>query len=181
MGLRLAIAKIYVPQFIQRRKLEMLLDITADAFQVVSPSTAGLSYNNCLNLFARFTQEQALKSIQQGRELKVQSRLFQNAYRTGRQFKTDVNIKTPEEIMEMGRLIYKSLKIDFRGEPRGNIVIKRCFFSSFYSSNICRLISSLDEGLLTGLCGGGRLTFSQRITEGNDCCRAFLQPSGRPQ
>ena len=53
MGLLLAISKIYVPQFIQKRKLEMLFQATADAFQVAAPSTRGLSYNDCLKLYAR--------------------------------------------------------------------------------------------------------------------------------
>ena len=109
----------------------------------------------------------------------MQSRLFQNAYRIGQQFKADFNINTAEEVMRMGALIYKFLKIDFQGEPQGNIVIKRCFFSAYYSSKVCRLISSLDEGLLAGLSGGGKLSFSQRITEGNECCRAYLEAPGR--
>jgi hypothetical protein len=179
MGLLLAISKIYVPQFIQKRKLEILFNATANAFQVTSPSTGGLSYNNCLKLYAQFTQEQALKSIQQGNELNVRSRLFQNAYQIGQRFKADFTINTIEDVMRMGTLIYKLLKIEFEGEPRGNIVIKRCFFSAYYSSNVCRLISSLDEGLLTGLSGGGKLNFSQRITEGNECCRAYLEASRR--
>ena len=81
--------------------------------------------------------------------------------------------------MQMGELIYKVLKIEFQGEPRGNIVIKRCFFSAYYSRSVCQLISSLDEGLLTGLSGGGKLIFSQRITEGHECCRAYLDAPGR--
>jgi len=66
------------------------------------------------------------------------------------------------------------LGIDFLGEPDGSMVMTRCFFSDYYSSPVCRLISSLDEGLLVGLAGGGRLSFSQRITEGHECCRAHL-------
>jgi hypothetical protein len=181
MGLLLAVSKIYLPQFIQKRKLELLFDAAADAFQVATPSTRGLSYNNCLVLFARFTQEQTLRSIKQGSQIKVQSRLFQNACRIGRELKTDFHINTAEDVMRMGTLVYKLLRIEFHGEPQGNIVIKRCFFSSYYSSDVCRLISSLDEGLLSGLAGGGKLTFSKRITEGNECCRAYLEASGRPK
>jgi hypothetical protein len=179
MGWLLALSNIYVPQVIQKRKLRMLLEATADAFQVVAPSAAGLSYDKCLELYARFTQEQALHSIQRGDELKVQARLFENARRIGRQFKVDFGIKSGEDVMRMATLIYKLLKIEFREEKGGNIVIKRCFFSSYYSGNVCRLISSLDEGLLDGLSGGGKLTFSQRITAGNTCCRAYLETPGR--
>jgi hypothetical protein len=179
MGLLLTVSKIYVPQSIQQHKLEALFQATAEAFQVAVPSTRGLSYNDRLKRYAEFTREQADKCIHRGSELRVQSRLFQNAYRIGQQFKADFDINSAEEVMQMGRLIYKVLKIEFQGEPRGNIVIKRCFFSAYYSGPVCQLISSLDEGLLTGLSGGGKLIFSQRITEGHQCCRAYLDLPGR--
>jgi hypothetical protein len=179
MGLLLAAAKIYIPQFIQQRKLAMLMEATAGAFRAAAPSTRGLSYGASLKLYAEFTREQAAASIQQGNELIVQSRLFQNACRIGQQFKKDFDICSSWEMMEMGRLIYSLLKIGFQGDNEGNIVIDRCFFSAYYSSSVCQLISSLDEGLLWGLSGGGRLRFSQRITEGHECCRAFLEAPGR--
>ncbi len=180
MGLLLKVATLYVPRPVRRRKLEMLFQATADAFKTARPSTGGLSFDECLRRFARFTREQADNAIRQGGESEVQSRLFENAYRIGRQLGTDFKVNSAE-VMRMGALVYKMLGIDFHGEPGGNIVIKRCFFSSYYSSQVCRLISSLDEGLLVGLAGGGRLSFSQRITEGNACCLAHLQVDGRPE
>jgi hypothetical protein len=180
MGLLLTVSNLYLPRFIRKRKLEMLFKATADAFQVASPSTNGLAYDSCLELYAQFTREQAIKTIRQGNELEVHSRLFQNACLIGRQFRADFNLHMAEEVMRMSTLVYKLLKIEFQGDPLGSIAIKRCFFSAYYSSEVCRLISSLDEGLLSGLSGGGRLHFSQRITEGKECCRAFLEASGRP-
>ncbi len=109
----------------------------------------------------------------------MQSRLFKNASRIGRQLRMDFKVSAAE-VMRMGAIVYKMLGIDFHGEPGGSIVIRRCFFSSYYSSRVCRLISSLDEGLLVGLAGGGRLSFSRRITEGDECCLAYLEPGGRP-
>ena len=93
MGLLLAISKIYVPQFMQKRKLEMLFDATADAFQVAAPSIRGLSYNDCLKLYAQFTRSKPINQFNEGNELKMQSRLFQNAYRIGQQFKADFNVQ----------------------------------------------------------------------------------------
>jgi hypothetical protein len=179
MGLLLAISNIYIPDFLKRRKLAMLFGATADAFRVDPPSTRGLSYDDCLKLYADFTREQADQSMQRGDEPDVQGRLFQNACRIGLQFRTDFGIRTAEEVMRMGAIIYRSLKIDFEGDPQGDITIKRCFFSDYYPGPVCRLISSLDGGLLSGLSGSGRLTFSGRITEGNDCCRARLEMPGR--
>jgi hypothetical protein len=178
LGLFLAAAKIYVPGFIRQRGLELLFDATADAFEVAAPSTGGLSFDDRLTLYAQFTRDLAQKSIGQGNGVEIQSRLLKNAYRLGNKFKTDFHIHTMQEVMEMSAVIYKLLKIDFHGEPGGDIVIKRCFFSGYYSRDVCRLISSLDEGLITGLSGGGRLSFSQRITGGDGCCRAYLETAG---
>ncbi len=175
MNWRLAIAKVYIPRSVQKRELALLLDATADAFRAAPPVFTGLSHNECLKLFARFTGEQALESIRQGNEQEIKSRLFQNACRIGQRLKAEFNINSGEEAMQMGATIYRSLKIDFQGDSRGNIRIKHCFFSAYYSSRVCHLISSLDEGLLTGLSGGSRLTFSQRITDGSECCRAYLE------
>lgn len=181
MSLLLAASKLYVPGFIQSRKLNMLFDATASAFQTAAPPTQGLDINDRLKSYALFTREQALKSIQQRNEHEVQCRLFENAYRIGLQFRKDFGIKTPIEVMQMGTVIYKLIKIDFRGETSGNIKIKRCFFSKYYSADICRVISSLDAGLLSGLSDGGHFVFTQRITEGKKCCIARLEKTGVQQ
>jgi hypothetical protein len=178
LNLLLATSQMYIPGIIRNRKLDMLFDATASAFQVGNPATQGLSFNKRLNTYAQFTREQAQRAIQQGNELEVQHRLFENAYRLGLQLRTDFGIKTPIDVMKMGKVIYKLIKIDFHGEYSGNIVINRCFFSTYYSADICRVISSLDAGLLAGLSGGDHLVFSQRITEGKECCKARLEKTG---
>ena len=178
MGLLLTASRIYLPQFIQKRKLETLFAATADAFQVSVPLTGGLSLEACLKLYAQFTREQSDKAFQRGNESAIKSRLFRNAYQIGKQLKSDFSINTAEEVMRLSAVLYKILRIEFQGGPQGNIIINSCFFSSCYSDSVCRLISSLDEGLLSGLSGGGKLSFSQRITGGNSCCLAYLEISG---
>jgi len=79
--------------------------------------------------------------------------------------------------MRAARLLYGTMGIDFRGSDDGNILIGKCAFSDFYESRTCALISALDEGLLAGLAGGGRLEFSERITDGQSRCRARFHSS----
>jgi hypothetical protein len=76
--------------------------------------------------------------------------------------------------MAISRRLYGLLHIDFQGDFSGNITIKKCYFSSYYSKEICQLISALDEGIAAGLSGGGKLSFFQRITEGQPCCQGRL-------
>ena len=177
MGLLLTVASVYVPRPVQKRKLEMLFRATADAFGTECPSVRGLSLDESLRRYALFSRGEAEAAIAKGLESEVESRLLGNARRIGEQFRKDFRVK-PSDVMRMGTLIYKMLGIDLRGKPEGDIRISRCFFSTYYTSDVCRLISSLDEGLFVGLAGGGSLTFRQRITEGNDCCRAHLDTSG---
>ncbi len=179
MGLLLTCSRVYIPQFIQKRKLDLLFETTAAAFQVAAPSTGGLSLDERLKLYARFTRNQADRSLRQANLPEIQSRLFDKAYRIGQDIRMEFNIRKLKEALQMSSVIYKILKIEFRGESQDNIVIPRCFFSAYYSGEVCRLVSSLDAGLLAGLSGGGKLSFSQRITEGSDCCRAYLDMSGR--
>jgi hypothetical protein len=179
MSLLLSVSNLYVPGFVRKRQLERLFKATSAAFGCAAPSTAGLSCDETLKLYAHFTRQQADQSIRQGRELETQARLFQNALNIGQQLKRDFRVSQPE-VMRMAALVYRLLKIDFRGADDGCIVIKRCFFSVYYTGQVCRLISSLDEGLLVGLAGGGRLGFSRRITEGAEYCRAYLETGNLP-
>ena len=59
----------------------------------------------------------------------------------------------------------------------GEIVVTDCYFSRFYTPEQCAIMSSVDSGIIAGLCGGGTLTFTERITEGCRRCRAcFSKP-----
>jgi len=178
VGLLLTLASLYVPRPVRRRKLDELFAATADAFQAPQPSTRGLTLDECLRLYAQFTRQQADDAITRGREAEVQPRLYRNARDIGRQLRTDLRADA-SQVMRVGALVYRMLGIEFRGEPDGDIVVRSCFFSDYYSSETCRLISALDEGLLVGLAGGGRLRFRQRITEGYPRCLAHLDMDRR--
>ena len=179
MSLLLSVSRLYVPGFVRKGQLEMLFKATAQAFRSAAPPTVGLSYDDTLKLYAQFTREQADNAIRQRKELETRRRLFQNALGIGQQLKLDFNVRNTD-VMRMAALIYRMLNIDFQGGPDGRIIIKRCFFSSYYTGQICRLISSLDEGLLVGLAGKGELIFSRRITEEDECCLAQLEKGNKP-
>jgi hypothetical protein len=105
-------------------------------------------------------------------------RIRSNALRIGENIREQLKIRTLKEALQACEVIYNALKIEFRWNLQSRIDIRRCFFSSIYSGEVCRIISSLDQGLLAGLSGGLRLEFSHRITEGESCCRAHLMPEG---
>jgi hypothetical protein len=178
MNPRLPVLKICIPKFIKKKKLEELFDLVTEAFGKERPPLKGLSYRERLNAFALYTSNEAERHIQEEHDVEhVKKRLFENARVLGQKIRKDFGIRGAKDVLEMSRILYRILGIDFKGELSGEVTIRKCFFSDYYSPQVCRFISSLDEGVAAGLSGGGRLTFFQRITEKKDCCKAaFVMP-----
>ena len=80
-----------------------------------------------------------------------------------------------DEVRELARILYRAIGVEMQGDGQGTLTVRRCYFSQFYSGPVCDLISALDDGVFSGLAGGGQLRFSERLTEGRECCRAKLQ------
>lgn len=173
MNLLVAALGVHTPEFLRRRALAELVAVTAAAFGCPAPPLDGVTGDERLRRYARFTHDQAEEAIARGRDLEViHDRLYAGAFRLGAAARQRLRITTLADVMAAARLLYRGLGIDWRGTPAGEVTIPRCFFSDFYSSDVCRVISALDDGFLAGLAGGGQLVFSQRITEGHDRCRA---------
>jgi len=166
-----------MPAFLKKKKLAELYDVTASAFQCERPSLRGLSAEQCLHSYAEFTRDKAEECIRQGAEVETRTRLYNGAFAMAQEIKRKFGVDCLADALITARLVYRILGIKFTGDQNGGIVINRCFFSSYYSSPVCCLISSLDEGLLEGL-SGGSFRFTQRITEGKRCCRAVLSFDG---
>jgi hypothetical protein len=178
VGIALTIAQLYVLPTAKKRELERLFRATADAFQAVKPPTDGLAFEATIRTYGEFTLENSDRWLNQGRTEDLRARLFANASRIGEEFRHRFSLDNVQDVMRMSRLIYRLIGIDFHGKTNGEVTVNRCFFTAFYSSDVCRLVSSLDEGLLSGLSGGGRLRFLSRITEGHRCCKAYLDTAG---
>jgi hypothetical protein len=167
--------RVFLPPRVRRKRLKQLLALTADAFGSSAPPVDGLSTDEVLEAYARFTREEAQKAIRRPVTLDtVRESLYNNAFALGCELRKRYRIRTRHDALQMGRVIYKVLKIDFRGDGAGGIVIRHCFFSSYYSAEVCTLISALDEGIMAGLSSGMKLRFTQRMTDGNECCTAFF-------
>jgi hypothetical protein len=169
------------PAIVKRQALVQLFRATAAAFRADMPRLSGLSREQCLLAYARFTANQADGALRQGGDLaELQERLYRNAYRLGRTSGWLLGVHSVDDVMALGRVLYAILDIDFEGSRSGEITIGRCYFSSYYSPEACRVMSAMDRGLLAGLAGGGELMFSQRITEGHPCCRARFMLADSP-
>jgi hypothetical protein len=155
-----------------------LFRATERAFDRPAPSLAGLSADECLLRYAQFTQGRVAELLRNGDDLPaVQERLYRNAYELGRACRRASRIGTVEDAMALGRVLYRLLDIEFQGDE-GGVVISRCYFSRFYSGQVCQVMSAMDRGLFAGLSDGRQLAFFARITEGHARCRAHLNDQG---
>ena len=175
MNLGLAMMEFYIPVPVRKKVLNDLFSATARAFGVDPPPTRGLSTQRLLLAYALFTREESERLWAENRDQSaVELRLFQNASKLGATLRRRFCVRSRDDVNRMSRVLYRILGISFEGRSDGAVIISDCAFSRFYTGRVCRLISALDAGAAAGISGGGRLEFTQRITEGHDCCRARL-------
>jgi hypothetical protein len=173
--------RLHTPGPVRERVLDELFAATAAGFGCDVPPMTGLSGNARLAAYARFTREQADRAVREERDLDVvQARLRREAFALGDRMRGLLGVEGVAETMAAARTLYRMIDIDLSATPEGDVTIRRCFFSDYYTPDTCRLISALDEGILAGLAGGGQFEFSQRITEGHGTCRALFTREERP-
>jgi len=165
-----------LPAIVRKGILAELLEATAAAFERPAPAHDHLSCDDLLRTYALFTRAQAAGALQAGSDIPaLKARLYRNAYPLGSQLRRRFAVGTMEEVMELGQVLYRAIGVEIQGDAQGNVTVRRCYFSRYYSGPVCDLISALDDGVFSGLSGGGRLAFSERLTEGRGCCRAALR------
>jgi hypothetical protein len=165
-----------LPTFAREKILAELFEATASAFECPARPLDHLSYDERLGTYALFTRELGEQTVRSGRDvLAVKTQLYQNAYPLGGKLRKWFGAETMQDVMGLGQILYRAIGVDMQGDAQGEVTVRRCYFSQFYSAPVCDLISALDDGVFSGLSGGGRLAFSERLTEGRECCRAKLQ------
>ena len=179
MNLAALALKAHVPMRIKRRKLNALFEGTAQAFNAPMPEIDRRSFERCLEQYALFTKQEVERRLQEGGDLpKVRDALYILAHSLGKELREELHLRSRKDVLSVGKALYRAIGIEFDGTAEGTVVIRSCFFSRFYSEAVCRVMSSLDEGIAAGLSAGGKLKFSQRITDGKPCCRAFFDFTG---
>ena len=79
-----------------------------------------------------------------------------------------------EDLERLVFYLYSNIGIKMTGHLPGEITIPVCYFSKVYTPDQCRTMSLMDWGIISGICGGGRLVFTDRLTQGCGRCRAHL-------
>ncbi len=176
MNLLLLIAEKHIPVYVKKKELYKLVQLTASAFSSQPPMLKGLAYDVCLKEYALFTKKCADHLGSNDEHIKtVQFKLFQQAFDYGKAWRKRFSLCNENQVMRAAKVLYRAIGIEFNGSDQGTVEISKCLFSQYYSPATCRIISSLDAGIMAGLAGGGVLFFQQRITEGSDRCMARFE------
>jgi hypothetical protein len=179
MSLRLRALELHIPGWVARSALRQLFQATASAFGCDPVDLHGLTHAELLERYAAFTTGCAERALaDRSAADAISRRVWSNAYALGESLRRRLGVRTRAEALRAARVAYRMLAIDLRAGERGAVVVDRCMFAAWYSPAVCRLMSSLDAGLIAGLTQGGRLRFSQRITEGRPRCLAAISWQG---
>ncbi|MCD8361743.1 MAG: hypothetical protein LUC98_02070 [Lachnospiraceae bacterium] len=159
-----------------RLGIRILTRQTARAFDVDAPKIMGRSAEENLRAYARFTANASTRALRSGQDIKVLRRkLYRMAYGLGSGLRRWMRPQNEQECLAIVTLLYRNIGIQISEETPGTFLVSRCYFSAFYTPELCSLISAIDQGIFAGIYRGGKLTFRQRITEGQDTCRATLR------
>jgi hypothetical protein len=175
VSLRLRALELYVPDWVARSALRRLFEATASAFGCEPEDVDGLDRSALLHRFASFTTRCAELALAVHADPDtVARRMWENAYALGEALRRRLGVRTRDEASRAARIAYRMIGIDLRVDRSGRVTVDRCAFADRYSPSVCRVMSSLDAGLIAGLTHGGRLAFSERITEGRPRCLARI-------
>ena len=101
-------------------------------------------------------------------------RIYREAYRTGERIRRLTGYTEKADLERLVFYLYRNIGILMDGHLPGEVTVSSCFFSRFYTPEQCALMSYMDSGMIAGILGGGKIEFTERITEGCGGCKAFF-------
>lgn len=155
-------------EVIQHIELQILMNLTAKALRVPTISIWRLNHIEGLRCYAEFTRDNLSDNVTP----EVLQRMNTQAYRLGRKLRLIFFVTSQASAQKTIVKLYRNIGIQMSFKSDNHICFHSCFFSHFYSPDVCQAASSLDDGIIRGITGCGHLTFEQRITEKCNYCLA---------
>lgn len=181
MSLRLRALERHVPRWVARSAIRRLFVATASAFGPAPVDVDGSDHAALRERYVAFSAASAERALVDRTDLDdLSRRMWRNAYALGESLRRRLGVRSRKDALRAARIAYRMIGIDLRADPCGDVVVDRCSFAERFSPQVCRVMSSLDAGMIAGLTSGGRLTFSERITEGRPHCLARIEWEGGP-
>ena len=148
------------------------MNLTARALGQKSQRIWTLPNAEALRVYAEFTSS----NLQAGADDPLLERMHTEAYKMGRLLRHLFLINNEARAQRLIVALYRNIGIRLSFESSRQLCFHRCYFSRFYTPQICQAASALDSGIICGILGleSEHLHFSQRITEGCKQCKAQL-------
>ena len=162
----------HTPSLFKSIQLQILLDATAEAFDRPGRRIWHLPADQALAAYADYTTSCSSTAGTDRR------RVYQSALRLGRKIRRITGFRRQEDLERLVFYLYGNIGIKMKGHLPGEILIPSCYFSNIYSPAQCRVMSLMDWGVISGICGGGKLVFTERLTQGCGRCLACLAKEG---
>lgn len=155
----------------RRIELQQVMNLTARAFGQPACRIWTLPCDEALAFYADYTRDNLCGGVDE----ELLQRMNNEAYRMGRRLRRIFFLRSQKRMEELVVVLYRHIGIELEGHIPGLLCFRRCFFSRYYTPEVCLAASALDDGIIRGLSGCGSLEFQQRITEGCGCCVATVK------
>lgn len=162
----------HTPEFLSCIALQVLADATAEAFGRNKARLSRRSRARALAQYAAFTRMCMAAEAAERKRSRGDDRLYRRAYALGRRIRRITGFTDLEELKRLVFYLYRIIGIRMSGRLPGEITVSSCIFSGMYTPAQCARMSQMDAGIIAGICGNGRLEFTERLTEGCGRCRA---------
>lgn len=158
----------------RRLELQLLMNLTARSLGQRPKCLWTRSNAKALREYAEYT----CHHLKTGVDEPLLQRMNDEAYRMGRMLRRLFFIGNHAAAERLIVALYRNIGISLSFTDSQQLCFHRCYFSTFYTPDVCLAASVLDDGIIRGVTGRSacRLCFSQRITEGCNCCKAAFQP-----
>lgn len=196
MGLKLLIISLWTPQYILKKEIDRVAEVTnccldhllsiyaSEKLEVIREKElimkGGLEERRNIMANSHNMRVEALVEILGVEEAVSLGRgaLFKAGLKLGQEAKVRLGVgNSLHDLINAARVLYRVLGIDFEiKESSGKIdmIVHKCSLSNYYNSKTCRILSAADEGVVQGLNENIHLNFIERMTEGPSKCVARI-------
>lgn len=159
----------------RRVEIQVLMNLVTSSLGLPGQKCLGIPSVQSLEMFAALTAKHLASATDDQQRM-----LHAKALALGGRLRKCLFRRDNRSVAEVIFLLYKNIGITMTGHFPGSVNVPRCYFCGYYSPKICKLVSLMDSGVISGLMGGGTLVFTARMTEGKPACLCELtSPNGR--
>lgn len=176
----LGAAEKYDPQIVRLFEIKVLSNLAARSFGTRKGSIAG-SIGQINAIVLKSGADRALANYAaftrscMDAQTASPAKLYGDAFRLGSFIRKLTGFTQQSDLDRLIIWLYRNIDISMSGSTADELIVSDCYFGRHYTPEQCAVMSNVDSGIISGICGGGRLVFTERITEGCGRCRACLE------